>query len=244
MSSNSTQISNSFQNRYVNPAWIKRLMDAFPLPIPDDNECRDEFLQNLFKSFTPPMMITPADSSSSFSDVSANRTKGVTFRSVMTFHSMNVEEKLMGAKINADQTSMHSYSFNSSKSADSVATINMRKVMLTRLDNAAQLLSILAILYALNNLRSKIYTLRNTLNPHVSYDKTLRMFSWSLKDYYARFNRKNEVYCDTFVMEVGDQIECVKFLRDLTEIIRLLDLLIQDVEKVRNICEHSMKAIT
>lgn len=218
-------------------------MNAFPLPIPEDDECRDEFLQNLFTSFTPPMMITPSESSSSSIDVFANR-KGVTFRSFLRLDRMDLEGKLMDAMVNADQISLHSSkSFSSSKSQDSVATINIKKVMLTRLENAAQLLSVLAILYALHNLRSKIYSLRSIWNPHVSYDKTLHMFSWSLKDYYARFNQKNEVYCDTFVMEVGDQIECVKYRRDLTEVIRLLDMIIQDVEKMRNICERSMKAI-
>lgn len=236
----------SFQRNYLNPEWLKRLLKAFPLPMPEDDECRDQFLANIFASFTPPMMITPSDSSSSSMTIFSQKSKGVTFRSTMIEHTLDYEEKLLGAMIahSDHRPSVTSRStFTSSRSRDSVATINIKKVMLSRLDNVAQLLSVLAILYALHNLQAKLHMLRNVWNPHATYDKTLRMFSWSLKNYYARFHHKNVVYCETFVMEVGDQMECIKYRKDLSEMIRLLSLLIQDVEKMRDICDHSMKAI-
>lgn len=241
MSLNRSHSSLSSHNRFLNPAWLRRLLNAYPLPMPEDDECRDEFLQNVFASFTPPMMISLADSSSSSMTMYSQKTKGVTFKS-MAVDGMDIEGNLMGAFMTRTDKGSR-LTVNSSRSRDSITTINIKKVMLDRLDNVAQLLSVLAILYALHNLRAKLYMLLNVWNPHVTYDKTLRMFSWSLKDYYTRFHHKNVFYCETFAMEVGDQLECVKYRTDLAETIRVLDVIIQDIERMRDLCDRSMKAL-
>lgn len=228
-----------------NPEWTKSVLGALLRAEVPNDMCRDKFLQELFDSLTPPEYFTTSDSS--IDDLPANR--GVQFGSFMqasgTVGSFDLEANLL-KKVNImdSRSRSRSYSMANVKSINiGTGHIDINKLMRDRIGSVANLLGTMAVLYALNNLRSILHTLRHIWHPQTTHDKSLHMFSWSIQNYFDRFNQKKRGYCELFIKQVGDQIECVKYRKDLGEIIRLLDCIIFDVNHKNDICKNSMEAI-
>lgn len=229
-------------NTNRNPEWTQRLLSALHLLEAPSDQCRDTFLKDVFASLTPPEYYTTTDTSTDGILLPIN--KAVKFRSYMkSIADLSPETQLL-ENINLTEIRSRSHStVTMPKSIDLSANIDINRLMRDRIGGVANLLGTMAVLYALNNLRSILHTLRHIWHPQATYDKSLHMFSWSIKDYLGRFNLKNRAYCDTFIKQVGDQMECVKYRKDLGEIIRLLDYIILDVSRKRELCENSIKVI-
>lgn len=227
-----------------NPEWTKSVLGALLREEVPNDMCRDKFLQELFDSLTPDEYFSASESESSDDDLPTSR--GVQFGSYMQGSgSFNMETNLFKQVQGHLMDSRSRFRSIAALKSINIASghIDINRLMRDRIGSAASLIGTIAVLYALNNLRSTLHTLRHIWHPQTSHDKSLNMFSWSIQNYFARFNQTNRRYCELFVKEVGDQMDCVKYRKDLGEIIRLLDCIIRDVNSKNDICKASMEAI-
>ncbi|KAH8419272.1 hypothetical protein KR222_002067, partial [Zaprionus bogoriensis] len=216
--------------------WMKDIADAFPLPEAPPSQCRDVFLNEIFEDYQMPEL---TESSESSSEDYSDDYRGVHFQT--SSRHKTIEETLFRKLLRS--TMMKRASSLRSWDSHRMTVVNLNKLLKDRCDTIANSIRFVATLSTLYNLRNKIMTLHQRWLTQTSVDKSLNMFSWSIKHYFARFKLDNMIYLDTLQKELGKKMESFKYCVDLREIIRLVEAIITDYRQKVNICEHSMLAI-
>ncbi|KAH8271679.1 hypothetical protein KR044_000932 [Drosophila immigrans] len=222
--------------------WRQILEQAFPLPDAPPEKCRDEFLAELLKPFESDSDSTDF-TDSVISDYSLSSMK-VKYGNITHLDgtSFNAEENLLNRmKLNDRRISTSTRGSILSDSNLNVPDLN--KLMKRRYGNIASSVGFMAVIIELIKLKNRILIFREMWNVPVTIDNDLRLFGWSIQDYFERFTQPNLVYLDTAELVLGDKIECFKYRMDLKEIMRLYDPIIEDVRRKRDICLCSMLLI-
>lgn len=143
-------------------------------------------------------------------------------------------------------STVHSSRFtqNSLKSSSSRnPALDILKIMRERYGDIASAIAYLSIHYQLKELNNRLRIMRELWKVDIKLDKSFRLFSWSLKDHFNRFNRRNTTYLDIAEREMGKQMECYKFTIDIREVTRLVNAIEEDMRNRADICDSSMLLI-
>ncbi|XP_034475085.1 uncharacterized protein LOC117782189 isoform X3 [Drosophila innubila] len=219
--------------------WLEELEAAYPLPDAPPDQCRDAFLQDLLKQYVDS---TESETLENTDEVSSEVSAKIQFGEITELTaSFNAEEKLLNQMI---KTGDKRSSMISAKRSDTrLVGADINKLLKERYGNIASALSFMAVLYQLQKLKDRVFIVRELWRMSKTTNKSLRLFSWSIKDYFARFNLPNPSYCDAVERELDTQMECFKFRMDLREINRLLDAVADDLRSKRDLCDSSMLVI-
>lgn len=224
--------------RHSGSHWLEELEKAYPLPDAPPGQCRDAFLQELLQPY-----VLSSESETTEESVESELSGKIQFGEITEITaSFEAEAKLLNLMIKASDKRA---SVLSAKKTEDTRLIgaDLNRLLKERYGNIASALSFMAVLYQVQKLRDRLFIVRELWRMNITTNKTLRMFSWSIKDYFARFNLPNPSYCDAVERELGDQMECYKFRMDLREIDRLLDAVVDDIRGKRDLCDSSMFVI-
>lgn len=223
--------------RHISRAWLEELEKAYPLPDAPPGLCRDAFLQEFLKSLGSSES-TETLSSTEDSDLSDE----VKFADITQLTgSFNAEERLMKKMMEIGDLRTSLITNKSEHHRLMGADIN--KLLKERYGNIASSLGFMAVLFQLQDLKDRFHIIREMWKTKVLTNKSLHLFSWSIKNYFTRFNMPDQSYLDAAEREMGKQMECFKFHMDLKEIERLLDAVLEDVRSKRDLCKSSMLVI-
>ncbi|XP_064538997.1 uncharacterized protein LOC135428819 [Drosophila montana] len=217
----------------------ERLDRLYPLPPQPPDQCRDAFLRELLPpqepiSYGSVEFMEEASITSDDSILSKQVGSGVEARIVDEF------VKHRAAIIPSRQARL---SIKPVLQDDKLPTSVLNKMLTERYGSIAKAIGFVAVLFQLTELKNRMAVVREMWRLKSNVDRSIRMFSWSLKDYFMRFNIRNTVYLDTIELELKGQMDCFKFRMDLKEVIRLIDAVYEDFKAKRNICSRSMLVI-
>ncbi|KAL7739716.1 hypothetical protein ACLKA6_012695 [Drosophila palustris] len=219
--------------------WLEDLEQAYPLPDAPPDRCRDAFLRELLLPYQPSL-----ESESTVESSSDTSTRIRFGENTEITSSFNAEAQLLNDLIRTvDKRRSASQTFKRSEDRDRLTGADLNRLLRERYGNIASALSFMAVLYQLQKLKDRLFIAREMWAINISTDKSLRLFSWSINDYLARFSLPNPSYCDAAERELGNQIECFKFRMDLREIDRLLEAIVDDLRNKRDLCDNSMLII-
>lgn len=217
------------------------LSDAFTFPLPEarPDMCRDAFLKELLLPYE-----LVEDSSSS--EVIIHPIKHLKF-GFQTGDELNTDNMLMKdfletSSLTTAQSSRFTETSLKSRQSRRPA-LDILKIMRERHGDIASTISIISIHFQLKELNSRLRIMRELWKVDIKLDKSFRMFSWSLKDHFNRFSRRNTTYLDIAEREMGKQMECYKFTIDIREITRLVNAVEEDMRNRADLCQNSMLLI-
>ncbi|KAH8377242.1 hypothetical protein KR093_004446 [Drosophila rubida] len=216
--------------------WQMVLDHAYPLPQAPPELCRDAFLAELLMPYE-----VAAESFLRAASVDSILSAKVKFQSTVEFTN-DVEATLLNKMILTDRRKSISKP-DSTSTELALSAPDLNKLMRERYGNIASAIAFMAVISQLQQLKHRMLIFRELWSMNVTVDKELRLFSWSIKDYFARFSQPNQVYLDTAERLLGSQIECFKFRMDLKEINRLIDAVIDDLRGKRDVCTSALEVI-
>lgn len=214
--------------------WLENLLRIYPLPAANPQQCRDEFLKELLEPFQPYKPSTSSDDSYDERKIqfgeSAKDLRG----------SFNVEKDLFHYMKKLSYLQRMS---TVSSRATRIIAPDIFKLMKGRQEKVSSAIGYLSVMYNFSVLKNQLLTVHEMWRVSVSVDKSYNMFSWSIQDYITRFNMPNATYLDITERELKSQKDCFKFRVDVSEIIRLVSALNDDVRNKNEICDSSMLLI-
>ncbi|KAM8706193.1 hypothetical protein ACLKA7_010470 [Drosophila subpalustris] len=219
-----------------NNKWLEDLLRAYPLPAAKSHQCRDEFLKELLAPFKQ------SESSESSEDSSDTKHVQFGYNAQNLTPSFNVEKQLFNY--------MKKFSYVRKSTAVSLKPRETRiiapdifKLLKGRQDKVSFAIGYLAVIYNFAVLKDRLRIVNELWRVSVSVDKSYNMFSWSIEDYIKRFNMPNQTYLDITERELKNQADCFKFRVDVSETIRLISAMSDDVRLKNDICDSSMLII-
>ncbi|XP_034489063.1 uncharacterized protein LOC117792867 [Drosophila innubila] len=225
----------SYKLQDGNHKWLEDLLRAYPLPTAKPQQCRDEFLKELLEPFQPSEPSVSTDESSSEKQVQF----GYSAQDLNS--SFNIERDLFHYMKKFSY--LHLSSTVPSGRETRIVAPDIFKLMKGRQEKVSSAIGYLSVIYNFAVLRDQLRTVHEMWRVSVTVDKSYNMFSWSIQDYITRFNLPNGTYLDITEMELKNQTDCFKFRVDVSEIIRLISALSDDVRNKHDICESSMLLI-
>ncbi|KAH8409685.1 hypothetical protein KR222_001648, partial [Zaprionus bogoriensis] len=234
--------------------WMRNVeKEAYPLSAAPPHRCRDAYLEELLKDYEPSVDSEESETEDSEEDSSEKNTK----HSYVPWMSSDMPWKNVGELA---LTNIMGVSFNDRRQTrfSQRATIKMVRrrtidpriqapdvfnLMKKRYKNIASAMGFGAVLFQLKELRDRLSILSELWHFDFNINDSLHLFSWSIEDYFKRFNMRDQTYIDVTQRDFGDQLECYKFCVDILEIKRLVDALDKDIRMRRNICDSSMLLI-
>jgi len=214
-----------------NHKWLEDLLRAYPLPPAKPQQCRDAFLKELLEPFQPSEPSTSTDDGSFEKQVQFGY-------STLSF---NIEKDLFHYM--KKYSYLHLRSTVASRRETRIVAPDIFKLMKGRQEKVSSAIGYLGVLYNFSVLRDQLRTVHEMWRVSVSVDKSYNMFSWSIEDYIKRFNFPNRTYLDITERELKNQTDCFKFRVDVSEVIRLISALGDDVRNKNDICDSSMLLI-
>ncbi|KRF81514.1 uncharacterized protein [Drosophila virilis] len=218
--------------------WLDRL---FPLPPAPPDQCRDEYLRELLQ---PRESHTHGSGrfveSSSDDSILPRRIRFGT--DIKSTEARIVDEFVRTRSVIIPnrqtmlprRTIMQDDKFNPSV---------LNKMLRDRYGSIAKAIGCVAVLFQMTELKNQMAVVREMWRHKTNADNSLKMFSWSIKDYFMRLKMRDTVYLDTIELELKSQMDCFKFRMDLKEIIRLVDAVYDDFKAKRDMCNRSMLLI-
>lgn len=211
----------------------------FPLPPARSDMCRDAFLKEVLLPFE-------ISEESSSSEVIIHPIKHLKFgfhgNAELGADNFLMKDFLEAGSLGTARSSRFTETSLKSRQSRRPA-LDILKIMRERHGDIASTISFLSIHFQLKELTSRLRIMRELWRVDIKLDKSFRMFSWSLKDHFNRFSRRNTTYLDIAEREMGKQMECYKFTIDIREISRLVDAVEEDMRNRADICQNSMLLI-
>ncbi|KAH8269371.1 hypothetical protein KR018_008397, partial [Drosophila ironensis] len=235
------EVSNNEQQnhpqKYPFREYMQKIKSLFPLPEKPPSLCHDEFIRQLLAPYVLDKKIDHVVSSSDSSSDMSFRDVNSVFHAKMYRTDYKARATMYMARATNFRVSLSGHRTKSSLSISQRASVHITTLAFkTRFRKLISEFRTVCVIFQLRQLQKVLNVMREFPPPGTDPNDTI--FAWSYKKNVKRFElNPTIVYVDIFESNKSQAtLNDLKFYVDLTEIMRLVDILLSNVIRNKDLC--------